>query len=100
MNLITSAMFLWIQYIAPSDIFAVYDSKDSRYPFAGVTSTAADFDVSATPSCLSKVVILRTCHLVLHDGVPSPLLLTFGIGSDVNANACLGISTIRALNLV
>ena len=60
----------------------------------------ADFDVSDTPGYLSKVVILRTRHLMSHDGIPSPLLLTFGIGSDVNVNACLGISTIRALYLV
>ena len=77
-NLITSAMFLWIQYIAPSTILAVYDSEDSHYSFApvhvsGVASTAADFDVSATPGCLSKVVILRTRHLMLHILCLSPI---------------------------
>ena len=104
-NLLSSAMFLWIQYIAPSAILAVYDREDSHYPFApihvsGVTSNPADFDVSDTPGCLSKVVVLRTRHLMSHEGATSPLLLTFGVGSDVNVNACLGISTIRALDLV
>ena len=96
MNLIYSAVFLWIQYIVPSAILAVYDSEDFHYPFApihvsGVTSTTTDFDVSDTPGCLSKVITLRTRHLMSHDGIPSPLLLTFSIGSDVNVNACLGI---------
>ena len=30
-NLISSAIFLWLQYIAPSATLTVYDSKDSRY---------------------------------------------------------------------
>ena len=54
-------------------------------------------DPSHTPGRLPKVAVLRTRHIITMGGVLSPFLLTFGIGSDVHVNACLGIATIKAL---
>ena len=66
---------------------------------SGVT-TDAPADPSSIPGRLTKVAVLRTRHIITMDGVSSPLLLTFGIGSDVSVNACLGIATIEALCLL
>ena len=66
---------------------------------SGVT-TDASADPSSIPGRLTKVAVLRTRHIITLDGVSSPLLLTFGIGSDVSDNACLGIATIEALCLL
>ena len=66
---------------------------------SGVT-TDASADSSSIPGRLTKVAVLRTRHIITMDGVSSPLLLTFGIGSDVSVNACLGIATIEALCLL
>ena len=57
-------------------------------------------DPSHIPGRLTKVAVLRTRHIITMGGVLSPFLLTFGIGSDVHVNACLGIATIKVVFFV
>ena len=103
-NLMSLSWLLWLQLVAPSAVMRVYDCEGDHYPFVpihvrGVT-TDASADPSSIPGSLTKVAVLRTRHIITMDGVPSPLLLTFSIGSDVSVNACLGIATIEALCLL
>ena len=103
-NLMSLSLLLWLQLVAPSAVMRVYECEDDHYPFVpihvrGVT-TDASADPSSIPGRLTKVAVLRTRHIITMDGVSSPLLLTFGIGSDVSVNACLGIATIEALCLL
>ena len=103
-NRMSLSLLLWLQLVAPSAVTRVYDCEDDHYPFipihvCGVTPDASA-DPSSIPGRLTKVAVLRTRHIITMDGVSSPLLLTFGIGSDVSDNACLGIATIEALCLL
>ena len=103
-NIMFFLLLLWLQLVAPSAVVKVYDFEDSCYPFVPIRVCGVTADASADPSFirghLTKIAVLYTCHIITIDGLLSPLLLTFGIGSDVPVNACLVIATIKALDLL
>ena len=90
-NLMSLSLLLWLQLVAPSAVIPIQ--------VRGIT-TDAPADPSSIPGRLTKAAVLRTRHIITMGGVSSPLLLTFGIGSNVSVNACLGIATIHALCLL
>ena len=103
-NLMSFSLLLWLQLVAPSAVVRVYDCEDDHYPFVlihvHVVTTDASADPSFIPGRLAKVAVLRPCRIITIDGMSSPLLLTFGIGSDVFVNVCLGIATTNSLCLL
>ena len=87
-QLMSLSLLLQLQLVAPYAVMRVYDCEDDHYLFIPIhvrsVTTDASTDPSFIPDRLTKVDMLRTRHIITIEGSSSPLLLTFGIGSDVS----------------